>query len=226
MKIIGLIGPKGSGKDTVFELLQAEGKIADKISFAGPLKRICAEVFNLDEKLFHDPALKEALLPEAIQLTGQHLQHVLFACEDYLEKPFRLSVEGAKRMKEMSGLIYTTPRQILQHIGTDFIRNAVYEKFHVEAAFSPLALSGFDHTKTYAVTDIRFMDELVHLEKTFQRSFQAYYVQRPKAESSISVLSHASELGCLQMKELPSVEIIDNSGDLEDLKQLLKGFKV
>lgn len=223
MRIIGLVGPKGSGKDSVAEILQAQGKVENKISFAGPLKAICSDVFNLDLKLFNDPELKEKRLNEIIQVSPYHLEAILWGCEDYIDiNNGRHSVS----VDDISGRIFSTPREILQVIGTDFIRNKINERFHMEASFSDKVISDLDKDKNYAVTDIRFMDEYVYLAQKFGNDFKCYYVRRPSAEAKLTSNSHSSELESQRIKHLSTVDFIDNSGSLEDLEQLLKGFKV
>lgn len=53
--IIGLAGKAGSGKDTAADaLVERRGFV--KISLAGPLKRICAEVFGWDAARLYGPS--------------------------------------------------------------------------------------------------------------------------------------------------------------------------
>jgi hypothetical protein len=56
--MIGLIGQKGSGKDTVADFL-VEYHGYQKLAYAAPLKRVCRELFLLDEDQLHDPQRKE-----------------------------------------------------------------------------------------------------------------------------------------------------------------------
>jgi hypothetical protein len=56
--MIGIVGRKGSGKDTCGDYLVAKhGYI--KQSFANPLKRACKEMFSLSDAQLNDPVLKE-----------------------------------------------------------------------------------------------------------------------------------------------------------------------
>ena len=59
MKIVSFTGPKGSGKDTSADILKEEKIASGSLSFAGPLKKICMEVFKLHHNYMNDPILKE-----------------------------------------------------------------------------------------------------------------------------------------------------------------------
>ena len=59
--IIGLTGKKQHGKDTVADVLVENGFL--KLSFADPLKKICQQLFSLDESQLHDPTMKEVVDP-------------------------------------------------------------------------------------------------------------------------------------------------------------------
>jgi len=58
MLVIGLVGKRGAGKDTVADfLVQNHGFV--KLSFAEPLKRVCRELYCLSEEQLHERGLKE-----------------------------------------------------------------------------------------------------------------------------------------------------------------------
>ena len=52
MLIVGLTGPKGSGKDTVADLIvanyQAQWKTVHRLAFADPIKKVIQHIFDLD----------------------------------------------------------------------------------------------------------------------------------------------------------------------------------
>lgn len=58
MRLIGLNGPKGAGKDTIGRFLaETQGYVQD--SFAGPLKRAAAALMNAEHDIFNDPLRKD-----------------------------------------------------------------------------------------------------------------------------------------------------------------------
>ena len=64
VKLIGLHGHAGSGKDTVAAYIQDTYKNYYQHSFAGPLKEACAKAFGVPLAYFEDRDLKEAELPD------------------------------------------------------------------------------------------------------------------------------------------------------------------
>lgn len=76
MKIIlGLFGRKGSGKDTFADYL-VENFGFQKLSFAGPLKNTCKELFSLTDAQLNDPVLKETVVEKWNLTPRQILQKV------------------------------------------------------------------------------------------------------------------------------------------------------
>ena len=83
--IIGLVGPAGSGKDTVAEMLQSswhhDGYVSARTAFADPIRAMCrdfllhAGVQEPDRYLF-DRTMKEEVIPE-IGVSYRHLAQTL-----------------------------------------------------------------------------------------------------------------------------------------------------
>lgn len=89
--LIGIIGKKESGKDTFGDYLVKNYQF-QKYSFALPLKKVCKELFLLDDTQLVDHTLKETI-------------------------DIRWNM---------------TPRQMLQKVGTDLIRNNINEDFWIK----------------------------------------------------------------------------------------------
>lgn len=60
MVLIGLIGFKNSGKDTVADYLVRQHGF-HKLAFADPVKEVCKIMFQLETEQLHDPLRKEQL---------------------------------------------------------------------------------------------------------------------------------------------------------------------
>lgn len=60
--IIGIIGQKGTGKDTVADFI-CKNNDFKKISYAEPLKKICKELFDLTDEQLNDQHEKEKIDP-------------------------------------------------------------------------------------------------------------------------------------------------------------------
>jgi hypothetical protein len=223
MKIASFTGPKGSGKDTSADILK-ELKIAKgSISFAGPLKKICMEVFNLHHTLVSDPILKEKPLtsgeiiitPKILRKINQLMMEYLDP-EEFFYSPNRASVVG------LEGTPLRTPREILQIIGTEWIRNRIHPDWHLQAAFSSKTLEKLDQSGLYCVTDARFVNEYQFLANKFGEDFKGFYVERPEAEERLAQATHDSERKVLEVRAvIPESNIILNDGSLEDLKKKL-----
>ena len=225
MRIISFTGPKGSGKDTCADLLKAEGISGGKISFAGPMRKMFCEIFELEPILFEDRELKEYPFDEPIELNSIALISVLGCMYEYIEpleysrdqEEERMIFEGLKKHK-----VYT-PRELLQYVGTEIIRKHINPAWHIEAAFSPKGLEGLNPEGIYCVTDARFPNEYQWLNNRFMLDFTGFYVDRPEAEETLKTATHDSELQVIEVRKLMNAEqVLDNSQDIEHLrKQIL-----
>lgn len=235
MRIVGLTGPKGSGKDTAADILIKNKKAKGRISFAGPLKEICSKVFEIPMETLTDPVLKEKPFVEMkrfgapITLTAAKLKAVKRECAsrlpEYDDKTGfmkynvdRVSVNG------IEGMQMESPRQLMQVIGTEFIRERIYKSWHMEAAFAEVALSKLDQTKTYCVTDARFVNEYEFLKAKFGDDFECYYVERPSQEEVLAKATHPSELGVKEIRAaIGEDRVLKNDGTMDEFEaKLLK----
>lgn len=226
MKIIAFTAPKGAGKDTAADILIDAKKANGKISFAGPLKEICSKVFGVPPQLFSDPVLKERPFDKPIILTSRNLRAVKVACIDALD-PYKYDYNANKAtINGLEGMEIPTPRKLLQVIGTDFIRDRIYQNWHVSAAFSEERLASLPGT-TYCVTDARFINEYDFLVRRFGSDLQVFYVERDEAEKRLTETTEKSELGVLEIKaQLSSDQILSNNATVAALKDKLLGMEM
>lgn len=236
MKIVGFVGPKGSGKDTSADLLKELGIAKGKLSFAGPLKEMCSEVFGLPMNFFRDPVFKEKPLAEMekyrdIKLDSRILKKVKLACTRYLPEYLSdgtmiYNIDRAS-LGPVENRVVKTPRELLQIVGTEFIRNRIKGDWHLLAAFSDARLSKLDENGVYCVTDIRFENELEFLKSKFGDDFECYYVERPEAEKNLAKAEHSSETTATKIRTLLGEKnVIKNDGTIAALKKKVKALGI
>ena len=225
MRFVLFVGPRQSGKDTAAAILKEANKARGKLSFAGPLKEICAKVAGLPDRYLHDPILKEKELDQPIiadrrfwrQIKGELIKYVseLEPGTDLIRYNIdRVSITG------LEGRVFKTPREMLQQVGTEFIRDRVFARWHLEAAFGEENLSKQRQGYVYCITDTRFLNEYEFLVNRFGEDLKVYYIERPEAEQELEKATHRSELEILKVKEqIPKNCIVKNDGSLEDFKK-------
>lgn len=232
MKILGFVGPKGSGKDESYAILKKHNKVLRKLSFAGPLKDICQKVFSLSDYDCNDPAGKERDFKEPITLTAAHIRAILKMLPDWVDVvdpdtgKFRYNINKVSA-SGLVGTIFKSPRELLQFVGTEIIRNSVWEDWHINAALSDKAILTLPNPDAvYAVTDVRFENELAALQKKFGPAFQCYYVERPEAEERLATATHSSETVVKVLREkLGEDNVIKNDGSLKDFEKTVLSAK-
>jgi hypothetical protein len=225
MKIVSFTAPIGGGKDASAKLLSDIGLSQGKISFAGPMKDICAKVFNIKREDMEDPVKKVEPFAEPFAFTRKHLREILNLMVQALpteEFPYNINTVTEYGVV---GVTMKSIRHILQFVGTEVIRNKVHPDWHLQAAFSNRVLSRLNPEGTYCVTDVRFPNEFKFLRDKFAESFYGYYIERPEAEERLKAATHPSERQVIEVRQLVGEEnIVKNDGDLADLEKKLKNL--
>ena len=124
--IVGIVGLINSGKSTVANIL-VENHGFTKVSFADSLKDAVAAIFGWDRQL---------------------LQGDTEASRQWREQPDEY----------WSGVMQheVTPRWVLQHIGTDVMRDHFHKNIWVHSLMKKLN----DPDKNYVISDVRFRNEV------------------------------------------------------------------
>jgi len=189
MLIIGLSGKAGAGKDTAANILESRfnqsGITTGRISFAKPIKDICAMLFGWDRaKLDSDPYYKEGGLggwvpkgkPGAKPVSAREIT----TTEDWIE----LDTDIACVM------MGKTRRTVMQEIGTEAMRTGLHSDIWIIC--TRLAIQrGELNTDVGFVTDCRFLNEM-----KFIRDMDGLLVQieRPNVGTLTGNIQHESEL--------------------------------
>lgn len=207
--VIAFCGSKGSGKSTSATLFKETFTgPTEEIAIAGHLKEVCAKVFNLDINYFLDPKLKEVELDELIVLDLKNLMQVL---TDFMVNP----VDKDRHCRPHVGKVLTTPRSLLQYIGTEVL-HPIDPLIHIK-----VMIAKKDPNKLTLITDLRFAAEFEYL-KTSSLTFTPVYVKNSIAEMRASSDSHASEREYVLFKN--RCKELDNESNLGDLRSSIKGL--
>jgi len=201
--IVIFYGPKGSGKDTCFELLQKQlffkySKTANKFSFAHYLKEV---VFTLFKNKIKD---------------RERIYGAIDKKEEIIE-----GWEIPQNVKEACGFeeSYWSGRRLLQWFGTDVCRN-VYEDVWVDSTIENM--NQLAHTiDIFAFTDCRFNNEYNKIEKLRKQGFHVHFVKIIRFTENNNFGEHVSEKDMVNFKYN---HIIDNTGNIDDLHKEIEIF--
>lgn len=214
MKLTVFVGPKSSGKDTCASIIQEMGA-GPTIKFAGPLKDICTDVFQIPRRAFEDAAAKEQYGEYTID--PRAIGEIVQIMDWYIPLSYKEQRDALRSFANHVGTVLNTPRQVLQYVGTEMIR-AVDFDWHCKAAFTTVDWRFGD---SGVVTDCRFLNEYEYLVAHHAPEF--YYVERPLAEAQLTAATHTSELEILRVRE-KITNVIHNTGTKEDLTTLVQSI--
>lgn len=221
LNIIGLLGEAGAGKDTAGKYL-CDIHPGVTLAFAGKLKEICGEMFDLSSEDVNTEAGKSA--PSSFPC---------FKCP----RCGSTNVESVTLDRDMNGeckLCGTlgeikvfkgtwTPRAILQHVGTEGFRAVdpnVWARYAINQARQ--ILKAKKPPRFVVITDVRFRSEV---EAIWKVGGAVWRIQRPEADGAATdggIKGHASEA---EQATIPSSElqaVVVNDGSLETLRARLR----
>jgi hypothetical protein len=186
-KVVGLVGLRGSGKDTAAQFLVAQGW--NRIAFADALYLEVANAFGVTVEFLNRRETKETPLPEL----------ALRLCKDQLfiavmMKQAGLHI-GASSFVELGQFLTKprSPREILQYWGTEYRRNTFRDDYWRDQVHQYVKAHPNDH---FVITDVRFPDEARLVENILQG--QLGRIKRPGLPGSDDkALLHSSEVAML-----------------------------
>jgi hypothetical protein len=203
VKILGLCGKKGVGKDTAAEILLDKGWA--RISFADPLKELCAAVFDIKPAKFFHPEFKDLVFEEPIILGRDHADNFIAA----LDRPLYGHAQSHLIYDAFEGKEINTARELLQFIGTDVVRNCVSTTYWVDLAEKRLQRWVNDGVSV-VFTDVRMPNE-----RDLVKDYGGVVARITRDVDNAD--NHASELQNFKVDCT-----IGNNGSIEDLHHLIK----
>jgi hypothetical protein len=210
MKFISFSGAKQSGKTTGFNVIKENFNGVVELSMADRLKVVCSQVFELPLNFMHDEKLKEKELKEPIFL----LDNTIEACILLFDKKPGIDYTYNEHIRPHIGMIFHTPRKLLQYIGTDVLRK-VDTDIHINYAANNVDKSA----KVCVIPDIRFSNEFDYFYSKFPKDFYPFYVNNKKAENIGNLDGHSSEQEYKKFKHLCTE--LDNNTSIEAYKKLV-----
>lgn len=192
--IIGISGKALSGKDETGKIIMEyykEKKFVVK-KFADKLKEITAILLGIQRSDLESQEYKASVLPKDwwIYKFGEKI----------------IPYVGNEGKLDEHILVKTTPRWLLQNIGTDCFRKLIHPDVWVISTFAD-----YDESKNVVITDVRFKNEADAIKK---RGGIVIRIKRPTDDYSIT---HPSETA---LDDYPNFDaVINNDGTIDDLKE-------
>lgn len=227
MKILGLLGNSGAGKDTLADYLVKEYRFV-KVGLADPLKRICKEVYGFSDEQLWGPSEKrnepDWRYPRSARAIGDPAE----------TKEWLLGLRETSEPKawlRFAAEHFLTPRFALQALGTEWGRNC-YNNTWIDYGIRVAKELLFGYARYTAkdgliltekdvgicpgvvISDCRFRNEFDAIKKV---SGMMVRIKRPGYHGSVGIAGHASEE---EQKTLPDNIfdwIVTNDGTIGDM---------
>jgi midasin (ATPase involved in ribosome maturation) len=196
-RIIAFAGKSRSGKDTLSSVLIEMGYIHLKI--ADELKNLVCDLLSVSRENLE----KTKDLKKEIRLSSSDLY--------IISKETTVPLNS---LQELETKIFSSPRELLQYLGTDIIRRYVPD-WHIRRF-----LDKIKPNEKYVNSDIRFKDE-VEAVKNLDNNSKIIYIQREMKNNPVSNTLHESETGLDETTQ--GIDYcINNNGTLDDLYNKLE----
>ena len=186
MILLGVAGKLESGKDTVADYL-VKHKSYVKLSFADNLKEICMHTFGLTYDQCYTTEGKLTNFDKPLELTKEHINKI----SDWLyeKNDIFISPDMYQSMLHVYGfnVEYVNPRHILQHVGTEIMRDCVHPDIHVSVTLDKIKS---EKIQKAIIPDARFENERRLIKESGGHLILVDCVQTREQEST-----HRSETG-------------------------------
>ena len=237
MKIIGILGNAGCGKDTVGEMIltRLRGKA---LALAQPLKEFAGVVYGFNAEQLWGPSEKRNAFDPTYDKTNPGIARnwslAMKQFENYAPYWLRRILPGNMDCDKVLAILrewfYTTqktdqlsPRYILQTLGTEFGRS-VYPDTWIDYGINQAHKYLNDGLDVVVITDVRFLNEAKEIrEQNGEIWHLVRFEDKGAAAQQAGVQGHASEMEQLkpEMKQYVT-ETIYNTRTLEALRVLVE----
>lgn len=208
LKLIGIVGNAGSGKDTIADYIRNKVPNTYSIPFAAALKDGCARLFGIPESYFYDSAIKEVrnnfwgVSPREIaQFVGSEL--------------FRDAIAPLVKKYAVNSF------WVQRHAG--FLSNILKMELGPDADGEATFAGDWKEGDNILIPDVRFQNEVDYIAANGGWIID---VIRPGATGKVGLEKHQSEELDLWYQKVPLSNFyrIVNDGTLEDLHANLDGI--
>ena len=224
--LIGISGLANTGKDTTANFFVEEFGFVN-ISFADPIKRYCADIFDWDEETLWGPSENRNIPDKRYPKKNQNS-----SC-DYFEAS-RFGIEPEETAE------YLTPRHALQSFG-DFGKGCyedIWIEYGIKTAKKILNNSNYGYIKSKGVSrrvgyqsvppvgGVVFADCRFFREISLVKEFGGVIIRIKRLNSGLKgkAAKHSSETEQLLIKDNEFDFILDNNGTIKNLKN--KTFEI
>jgi hypothetical protein len=200
LKLIGIVGRAGAGKDTIADYLAEQFKNVYAEPFAGPLKAACAEAFGIDVEEFTDPDFKNevseywGVTPRQIaQFVGTELFRDNVG--RLLQQYSWISSPGSFWVTRLAGRLTGALNEYKNH------------------PYTP--------GDVVIIPDTRFQNEY---DWILRNGGTIIHVTRKGADGNVGIPNHASEAGISFIHTPEANFYVTNDGTFEDLYQQVEAI--
>lgn len=206
--IIAISGKKQSGKDTTAKILQFLAYV-DQLNAQAKEHSETIELPSYLEFLEFNDAVTQPIQVKKFAGKLKNIVAELLSCNvnDLESEDFKNSKIDYLSSEDKC----ITPRYLLQYLGTDVLRNSINEDIHVNLLLNELKSSQNANILAFAITDLRFRNELEAIKKHGGLTIR---LNRNEANKIVSNSQHESETA---LDNAQFDITIDNNGTFEEL---------
>lgn len=206
--IIAISGKKQSGKDTTAKILQFLAYV-DQLHAQAKAQGETIELPSYLEFLEFNDAVKQPIQIKKFAGKLKNIVAELLNCDISNLESEDFKNSKIEYLSTNDKII--TPRFLLQYLGTDVLRNSINEDIHVNLLLNELKSSQNANILAFAITDLRFRNELDAIKKHGGLTIR---LNRNEANKIVSNSQHESETA---LDNAQFDITIDNNGTFEEL---------